>query len=46
MVDASMIALPFKIGCGMAKGNWSDYLRMIKDFAQKYNKEVVVVVRH
>ena len=27
------IAFPYKIGCGLAGGDWTDYLRMIKKFA-------------
>ena len=40
------IAMPFKIGCGMAKGYWPNYLTMIKEFAQHYKKDVVIVVHH
>ena len=36
--------MPFKIGCGMAKGHWSNYLKMIIEFARQYNKHVIIVV--
>lgn len=33
MKNIESIAFPIFIGCGMAKGNWNNYLRMIKAFA-------------
>lgn len=30
----SKIAFPFKIGCGLAGGNWPTYLKLITDFAK------------
>lgn len=29
------IAIPFKIGCGLAKGNWQNYEKMLINFEQK-----------
>ena len=37
------LAFPYKIGCGLAGGNWDHYLPMIEDFAFKYNKHVTLV---
>ena len=36
-------AFPYKIGCGLAGGNWDHYFSMIQDFAVKYNKHVTLV---
>ena len=33
------LAFPYKIGCGLAGGNWDRYLPMIKNFAVKYKQE-------
>ena len=38
------IAFPFKIGCGLAGGNWKVYFKMIKEFSWKYNKHVTIIV--
>lgn len=37
------IAFPYKIGCGLAGGNWKNYLKMISNFAKKYNVEVSIL---
>lgn len=37
------IAFPFKIGCGLAKGNWQDYFQKLKDFATN-NPHINVVI--
>jgi O-acetyl-ADP-ribose deacetylase (regulator of RNase III) len=31
--DVESIAFPFAIGCGLAKGNWANYMNMIEAFA-------------
>ena len=36
-------AFPYKIGCGLAGGNWDHYLPMIEDFTVKYKKHVTLV---
>lgn len=36
------IGFPYKIGCGLAKGNWNNYLGMIKDFASKSTSKVFI----
>jgi hypothetical protein len=33
--DAS-IAIPYKIGCGLAGGSWADYLRILVEFRQRH----------
>ena len=38
------IAFPFKIGCGLGQGNWTKYLKMIKDMAKTYQKYVIIIV--
>ena len=37
------LAFPYKIGCGLAGGNWENYLVMINDFTFKYKKDVTLV---
>tara|TARA_B110000908_G_C10216087_1_gene432885 strand:- start:50 stop:262 length:213 start_codon:yes stop_codon:yes gene_type:complete len=32
------IAVPFKIGCGLAGGNWSKYLELLNDFHCRLQK--------
>ena len=34
---------PYKIGFGLAGGNWDHYLPMIKNFAVKYKEHVTLV---
>ena len=36
-------AFPYKIGCGLAGGNWDHYFSMIHDFTVKYKKHVTLV---
>jgi len=31
------VAFPDHIGCGLARGNWSNYLKMITDFSEKHS---------
>jgi hypothetical protein len=38
------VAFPFQIGCGLAQGDWKVYLKMIKDMARTYQKQVIIVV--
>lgn len=40
--DLESIALPFGIGCGLAGGDWSHYLKMIEDFSLQVNADVVI----
>ena len=35
--DLESIALPFNIGCGLAKGNWNHYYKIIERFAEEVN---------
>ena len=37
------LTFPYKIGCGLAGGNWDHYLTMIRDFAVKYKKHVTLL---
>jgi len=34
------IAMPYKIGCGLAGGDWSKYLKLIENFGEKYKINV------
>ena len=34
--SAITVAVPNKIGCGLAGGNWNVYLQMLTDFEQRY----------
>ena len=37
------LAFPYKVGFGLAGGNWDHYLPMIKNFAVKYKEHVTLV---
>lgn len=39
------VAFPYNIGCGLAKGNWSDYLDLIDYFAKKSLKRNILIVK-
>tara|TARA_R110002111_G_scaffold119154_3_gene182101 strand:- start:625 stop:918 length:294 start_codon:yes stop_codon:yes gene_type:complete len=39
------IAFPFKIGCGLAGGNWKNYLGLIKEW-ETNNKQYNVYIIH
>ena len=41
--DINKIAFPKYIGCGMAGGNWSNYYKMIIEFAKSVPYEVILV---
>jgi O-acetyl-ADP-ribose deacetylase (regulator of RNase III) len=41
--DIKSIGFPYNIGCGLAGGDWKDYLDMIKEFAKK-NKHVIITI--
>lgn len=38
-----VVAFPFKIGCGLAGGNWYEYKNMIEEFAND-NREWDVII--
>jgi O-acetyl-ADP-ribose deacetylase (regulator of RNase III) len=38
----NQIAFPYKIGCGLAGGNWDDYYAMLEKFASKIDMPVVI----
>ena len=42
--DLKTLAFPEKIGCGLGGGVWSLYLKLIKDFANTFNKKVIIVI--
>lgn len=37
------IAFPYKIGCGLAGGDWSKYEKLIDAFARRYKGRTVIV---
>jgi O-acetyl-ADP-ribose deacetylase (regulator of RNase III) len=37
------IAFPYMVGCGLARGIWSHYLKMLEDFSNKNNNIEVVI---
>ena len=40
--DKHRIAFPYKIGCGLARGNWTVYEHLLKEFQQKYGLTVTL----
>ena len=36
------IAIPYKIGCGLAKGNWDNYKKMLEYFEHRLIEEGMV----
>jgi hypothetical protein len=36
------IAIPYNIGCGLAGGNWDDYLKAIKSISDKHNRPITI----
>lgn len=43
--DLKSIAFPYKIGCGIAGGNWNNYLKMIEEFSKRTPATVVIYRR-
>ena len=42
--DLESIAFPYKIGCGIAGGNWDFYHKVIKSFSKKLSQNVEVTI--
>lgn len=42
--EPKTIAFPFKIGCGLAGGDWKVYEKMLQDFAARNPQHKVVIV--
>jgi phosphoserine phosphatase len=40
--DINSIAFPWRIGCGLAGGNWDTYMSMIDNFSSKFNINVSI----
>ena len=40
--DVTVIAIPYKYGCGIASGRWETVESIFLDISNKYNKDVVV----
>lgn len=43
--DLKSIAFPWKIGCGLAKGNWKDYNKILNAFAKRIDADVSIIKR-
>lgn len=41
-LDVDEISIPYKIGCGLAGGNWNEYLNIIKEFSRDNNISVMI----
>jgi hypothetical protein len=39
------IAIPYKIGCGLAGGSWTSYYKALQEFSQKYPSIKIVIYR-
>lgn len=39
------VAFPYKIGCGLAGGDWNKILKMIRDFSLKVKQDVIIVYK-
>lgn len=37
--ELESIAFPYQIGCGLAGGNWKNYLEMLEEFEARVNKK-------
>lgn len=44
--NLTSISFPFKIGCGLAGGNWPEYLEMLEKFASKVNSVKVHIWKY
>ena len=44
-VSPGGVALPWQIGCGMAKGNWKQYLELIEDIAKDFPNTKFIFVQ-
>ena len=40
--DVKTFAFPYKIGCGLAGGNWNLYINYLEKFANFYKREVIL----
>lgn len=38
------IAIPYKIGCGLAGGDWAEYLAEIGKFGEEYEEHVEITI--
>lgn len=43
--EPKRFAFPFKIGCGLAGGDWKVYLRMLQEFAEKNPHFTITIVK-
>ena len=34
--------MPYNIGCGLAGGDWNSYIKIIKDLAQLYKRNITI----
>ena len=45
LLNPKSIAIPYKIGCGLAGGDWNKYSSTISEFAQKYQQIKIVIYK-
>lgn len=43
-LNMESIAFPYKIGCGIAGGNWDNYSRMLDDFNKESKNKINIVI--
>lgn len=41
--DRPKVAFPYKIGCGLARGNWDDYRKLINEWSLKHQIPTIIV---
>lgn len=46
LTRVTRVAMPYRIGCGMAGGHWPSYYGLIQNFARTYDKHVIIIVRN
>ena len=44
-VDIKTLGIPFKLGCGLGGQNWDIYLTLIREWAVRYGKHVIIAVK-
>ena len=42
-LECKLVAFPFKIGCGLAGGNWNQYKSIITEWSQQYKYDLKVI---
>ena len=42
-VDIKTLGLPYRMGCGLAGGDWTLYFKVINDFAEQSGMKIIIV---